>query len=86
MCFYSLLFIFSLVKHSSQLWMCQFCVKQTLFAERGGRARGERHTVPPYTERMVLFELALERLEVELICWKRPRYDVLTSLDALKIY
>lgn len=42
------------------------CVKPTLFAERGGRGTGERHTVPPKAERMVLLEVALERLEVAL--------------------
>lgn len=38
----------------------------TLFAERGGRGTGERQTVPPKAERMVLLEVALEMLEVAL--------------------
>lgn len=41
-------------------------IKPTLFAERGGRGTGERQTVPPKAERMVLLEVALEMLEVAL--------------------
>lgn len=40
--------------------------KPTLFAERGGRGTGERQTVPPKAERMVLLEVALEMLDVAL--------------------
>lgn len=36
-----------------------------LFAERGGRGPGERHTAP-YTERLLLFEVTLEMLDVAL--------------------
>jgi len=46
-------------------------IKPTLFAERGGRGTGERQTVPPYTERMVLLEVPLEMLEVALHWQKR---------------
>lgn len=41
-------------------------LKPTLFAESGGRGTGERQTVPPKAERMVLLEVALEMLEVAL--------------------
>lgn len=41
-------------------------IKPTLFPERGGRRTGERQTVPPKTERIVLLEAALETLEVAL--------------------
>lgn len=39
-------------------------IQPTFFAERGRRGTGERQTVPPKAERMVLLEVALEMLEV----------------------
>ncbi len=51
--------------------------KPTLFAERGGRGTGERQTVPPKAERMVLLEeVAIEMLEVALNWWERQRETV----------
>lgn len=45
--------------------------KPTLFAERGKRSTGERQTVPPKAQRMVLLDVVLELLDVALNWWRR---------------
>lgn len=47
----------------------------TLFAERGKRGTGDRQTVPPKAQRMVLLDVVLELLDVALN-WQRRQGEV----------